>query len=35
VLTHLSAERIYMVYTSGGLKAIRAQLNKLRAHGII
>ena len=35
VLSHLSAERIYMLYTSGGLDAIRAQLAKLRALGII
>jgi hypothetical protein len=34
-LSNLSAERIYMLYTSGGLDAIRAQLAKLRALGII
>jgi len=34
-LSHLSAERLYIKYTSGGLAAVRAELNKLRAHGII
>jgi len=35
VLAHLSAERIYIVYSAGGLNAVRAELNKLRAKGII
>ena len=35
VLSHLSAERIYMIFTSGGLNAVRAQLDNLRARGII
>ena len=34
-LAHLSAERLYMLYTSGGLDAVRGQLAKLRAKGII
>jgi len=34
-LSHLSAERLYMLYTSGGLDAVRAQLAKLRARGIL
>ncbi|HVZ71874.1 MAG TPA: hypothetical protein VHJ20_05805 [Polyangia bacterium] len=34
-LSHLSGERIYMLYTSGGLPAIRRQLDRLRALGLI
>ncbi len=34
-LASLSAERLYILYTSGGLDAVRNQLNELRAHGII
>lgn len=34
-LSHLSAERLYILYTSGGLEAVRAQLAKLREKGII
>ena len=34
-LCHLSAERLYMLYTSGGLAAVRAQLARLRANGIL
>jgi hypothetical protein len=34
-LSNLSAERLYILYTSGGLDAVRAQLQKLRARGII
>jgi len=34
-LAHLSAERLYMLYTSGGLDAVRGQLAKQRARGII
>jgi hypothetical protein len=34
-LSHLSAERLYMLYTSGGLDAVRTQLAKLRARGIL
>jgi hypothetical protein len=34
-LSHASAERLYMLYTSGGLDAVRAQLAKLRAKGLI
>ncbi len=34
-LSHLSAERLYMLYTSGGLDAVRAQLAKLREKGIL
>jgi hypothetical protein len=35
VLANLSAERLYILYTSGGFPAVRAQLNKLHAKGII
>ena len=34
-LAYLSAERLYMLYTSGGLEAVRRQLAKLRAQKII
>ena len=34
-LSHLSAERLYLLFTSGGLDTVRAQLAKLRARGII
>src|SRR5450631_162347 len=34
-LSHLSAERLYILYTSGGLAAVRAQLARLRANGIL
>jgi hypothetical protein len=34
-LAHLSAERLYMLYTSGGLDAVRAQLAKLRARWVL
>jgi hypothetical protein len=34
-LSNLSAERLYILYTSGGLPAIRAELAKLRARKII
>jgi hypothetical protein len=34
-LAHLSAERLYMLYTAGGLDAVRAQVAKLRAKGLI
>lgn len=34
-LSHLSAQRLYLLFTSGGLDAVRAQLAKLRARGII
>jgi hypothetical protein len=34
-LSNLSAERLYILYTSGGLNAVRGQLAKLRARGII
>ena len=34
-LAHLSAERIYMLYSSGGVEAVRSQLAKLRAQKII
>ena len=34
-LSHLSAERIYILFTAGGLDAVRAQLNKLRDRGLI
>jgi hypothetical protein len=34
-LAYLSAERLYMLYTSGGLEAVRGQLGKLRAQKII
>jgi len=34
-LSNLSAEHLYMLYTSGGLEAVRAELFKLRANGII
>jgi hypothetical protein len=34
-LSNLSAERIYILYTAGGLEAVRGQLSKLRANGII
>jgi hypothetical protein len=34
-LTNLSAEHLYILYTAGGLEAVRAELAKLRARGII
>ena len=34
-LAYLSAERLYMLYSSGGLEAVRGQLAKLRAQKII
>ena len=34
-LSHLSAERLYILYTSGGLAAVRGELAKLRSRGII
>jgi hypothetical protein len=34
-LAHLSAERLYILYTAGGLDEVRGELNKLRAKGII
>jgi hypothetical protein len=34
-LAHLAAERIHIIYTSGGLDAVRAELTRLRARGII
>ncbi len=34
-LSYLSAQRLYLLYTSGGLDAVRAQLTRLRAKGII
>ena len=34
-LSHLGAERLYILYTSGGVAAVRAELVKLRHHGII
>jgi hypothetical protein len=34
-LSNLSAERLYILYTNGGLGAVRAELTKLRARGII
>lgn len=34
-LSNLSAERLYMLYTTGGLEAVRAQLSKLRQRGIL
>jgi hypothetical protein len=34
-LADLSAERLYMLYTSGGLAAVRSQLARLRAQKII
>jgi hypothetical protein len=34
-LAYLSAERLYMLYTSGGLEAVRGQLATLRAQKII
>ena len=35
VLSHLSAERIYILYTTGGLNAVRGELHRLRNHGVI
>jgi len=35
VLSHLSAERIYILYTTGGLNAVRGELHGLRNHGVI
>jgi len=35
VLSHLSAERIYILYTADGLDAVRGELNRLRHHGVI
>jgi hypothetical protein len=34
-LAYLSAERLYLLYSSGGLEAVRGQLAKLRAQKII
>jgi hypothetical protein len=34
-LSNLSAERLYILDTNGGLAAVRAELSKLRARGII
>jgi len=34
-LAHLSAERLYMLYTTGGLDAVRKQLARLRAQKLI
>jgi len=35
VLAHLSAERLYIIYTSSGLDGVRAQIMRLRHRGII
>jgi len=35
VLSHLSAERIYILYTARGLNAVRGELHRLRHHGVI
>jgi hypothetical protein len=35
VLSHTSAERLYLLYTSGGIEAVRSQLAKLKAKGLI
>jgi hypothetical protein len=35
VLSNLSAERLYMLYTAGGLDAVRAQLARLRRKGAL
>jgi hypothetical protein len=35
VLSHLSAERLYIIYTSGGLDGVRTQVMRLRHRGII
>jgi len=35
ILAHTSAERLYILYTAGGLDAVRAEVTKLRARGII
>ena len=34
-LAHLSAERIYILYTAGGLNAVRTELHHLRSRGVI
>jgi hypothetical protein len=34
-LAHLSAERLYLLYSTGGIDAVRAELAKLRAQKII
>jgi len=34
-LAFLSAERLYILYTSGGLDAVKAELTQLRARGIL
>jgi hypothetical protein len=34
-LSHTSAERLYLLYTSGGLEAVKGQLAKLRARGLL
>ena len=34
-LAHLSAERLYILYTAGGLDTVRHELEKLHARGII
>lgn len=35
VLSHLSAERLYILYTTGGLEAVRAEVTRLRHRGIL
>jgi hypothetical protein len=34
-LSHTSAERLYILYTSGGLDAVRAELRRLRIAGVL
>jgi hypothetical protein len=34
-LSHLSAERLYILYTAGGLEGVRAQVMRLHHRGII
>ena len=35
VLSYLSAERLLMLYGAGGLAAVRSELQRLHAHGVI
>jgi len=35
VLSHLCAQRLSILYTAGGLNAVRGELHRLRNQGII
>jgi hypothetical protein len=34
-LTLMSAERLFLLYSNGGLASVRGELGRLRAHGIL